>query len=542
MSKPDSGWQASLPGHRSPRWLTPLAVAALVVTAGWLALDAAAPRRLATIDEGQWLYYASAVRDGAVPYRDFWIQFGPVVLYAISGVWEVFGATVAAERWTVWALNGLALAAAGAGMALLTRSWRWAALAVLLLESNALICRALMINPAFLIRQCLPLLAIGLAALGWRSDRRAPFFAAGAVAGLALLTSQEVGLFGMAGLGAAALAACFLSPRSDVEASFGAPVALAVGAALPMGVWTVAALSMGGFGDYVSVSLVDTFAMVSAHQHQPLPGWRDLFAGPFRDRAGWMLAYLPFAVWVAVAGPVWRAWRRGDRALAALFVFACLLWSVNLGRSDRAHAAYAAGPTMALGIAVLANAAGVALRKSTAVAIVLVLASLWAASVDRQALLFSLGFQRTHLFTSDFPRSGGASIRVGHAARLRSMEAVMAERTEPGDPIFVTPHDPALYFLLRRANPTRFATPVFANRAEDRRGIVDDLDTRPPALIVRTRQGLLPGIDYDTYLGLLDPVFDRYCRDPHFRGPTEIWARRSDPRVPCADSATLPGR
>ncbi len=62
-----------------------LAAALLLVTAGLVLLDAVTPRRLATIDEGQWLFFARALMDGGVLYRDVWYQFGPLLLYPLVG-------------------------------------------------------------------------------------------------------------------------------------------------------------------------------------------------------------------------------------------------------------------------------------------------------------------------------------------------------------------------------------------------------------------------------------------------------------------------
>ncbi len=50
-------------------------------------------------DEGIIVYGAVRVMQGEIPYRDFWTQYSPGQLYALAGLFRIFGVQIAVERW-----------------------------------------------------------------------------------------------------------------------------------------------------------------------------------------------------------------------------------------------------------------------------------------------------------------------------------------------------------------------------------------------------------------------------------------------------------
>lgn len=506
-----------------------LALTALLVTAYLVFLDATAPRRLAPIDEAQWLFYAHAIDTGKVLYRDVWYQFGPLMLYPLVLAWTLFGKTLAVARLYFFAVNLLGLLIAGFALARITRSLLLTASGLLLLEANAFICRAEMINPSFLMRQCFPLLAITVAIGALRSGRRRSLLFAGLLAGIGVLVAQATGLFGLAAVGLAAL-----------TRSLRAATLITLGALLPGLAFCVVTWSQGALLEYVTCSFIDTLTMVGDHQHIPLPGIEaltepaakvrsflpgehELFTGFLPDQSWFLLTYLPFLLYACGAVLAWCGWRRDrDVSVLLVLVFALCSWSVNLGRSDRYHAAFAAGASIVLGIVLLARlrpvdpaAGGPApswlsnsARRSARVGLFLIVAVLGLTGLD-QIHLVHRSRSADGQFSSDFPLSGGARLPEAQAERFRTLCRAVAEQGDPQGTLYVLPHDPAFFFFTQLRNPTRFACPIFANHEKYRLEIARDLRQDPPLLLI-VDERRYPGIDYDYYLEYLAGFRDDY--------------------------------
>jgi len=531
--------------HDFLRWLQyVLALVLLLATFYLVWLDAFAPRWLCIVDEGQWLYYADALCRGQVLYRDVWYQFGPLLLYPLTAVWSIFGETLAIARAYFWGLNVLGLVVGGLALAYLTRSILLMAFGLFLLECNALICRAVMINPAFLIRQCFPLLAIILACNGFQSGRRCILWLAGLAGGTSLLLSQETGLFALAALALAALMRGFYwtsgitangstatssAASSDKETRIKAIIRLYLpilgGILVPMAVWSIYALFQGFLSAYLTTTFLDTFIMVNVHQSASLPNLNALLADDSLIQGWFFLTYLPCIIYASGVLLVWRRWRvRRDASLLMVLVFAALCWSINLGRSDIAHAAFGAGPAIIFGLALLVRnhdrmsltwkswrkTPGPNLRTPGRVLVILCLGIMLWSGGDRMLLFFNMAFCNGEVISNEFPLSGGAYTSKQQADRILGVtEAVLANSTQQ-DKLFVMSHDPMYYFFTQRKNATRFACPIFANRDCYRDEIVADLKGDPPRCIILNKGMRVGGIDYQYYFERIFPLLRKY--------------------------------
>ena len=546
------------------RWKRPrrhsiqaLAVLAIILTAVIVMLDALAPRRLEQIDEGQFLFYAHALTQGQVLYRDVWYQFGPLLVYGLVAAWSVFGKTVAVARAYFWVLNLLGLAAGGLVLARFTRSVLLTAVGVLLLESSSMICRVQMVNPSFLLRQCLPLLPLLLAAKGLSAEPKSQrsLFIAGVLGGLSLLVSQETGAFSLIAISAAvivrgmfpgaipyahpwALLARF--PRS-LRAPAGLLCPVLLGAALPIALWLVYTLLRGSLPTYLSATLIDTFTMVSEHQHRGLPGLDSLMGGEFGTTKGlrgflhyhgwFLLTYVPLAIYTVGAVAVWRSRRTlFAHELLLLLVFAVLCWSVNLGRSDRFHAAFAAGGAIVLGLALCSMRSTSKSERqehgsrSLRVFVAICLALVFWSGLDAPYRLFVLARREAATYSTSFPHSGGAKIPTQQATWFRLITAQVLEHSAKTDSLFVMPHDPALHFFTGLKNPTRFACPIFASTLQQRDEILEALTRDPPQCVVTNTGSFVGGIDYEYYIGPFRPMLRGY-RSVARIGSAEVWVR-----------------
>jgi hypothetical protein len=415
----------------------------------------------------------------------------------------------------------------------------------------------MMVNPMCLWRQCAPLPALVLGA-SWAASRRPALLGlSGTAAGTAVLVSQETGLFAVAALAAMILVVLL----SDWSSRGDAPDAIAVrrpatglslflfalGALLTLGSWCAIAAARGSLALYLRDTLGGTLGMVGAAQHHPLPAlsvWLRSTPEPsWGERAWFVMTYAPWTIFLFAGGPAWRRWRRcGDAAGLLLWVFAVLCWTVNLGRGDRFHAAYAAGPAVMLGLVALAPRQRVSLDPACARAawtlgtrlgagaIVLSLAFMGASTLDSVHWLHDIRTGREPGYSADVPFSGGARILAAQCARIQGLLAAVETHCGSREPIFAMPHDPMIYFFSQRENPTRFACAIFAGSERERAEIVSDLERRPPGCFLLDQGGRIESIDYDHYLEPIIPLLRDYRKLARV-GETEVWAHaRLQPR------------
>ena len=81
---------------------------------------------LSPYDEGLVVYGAQRVREGDVPYRDFWTLYAPGQLYVLAGLFEVFGASLLVERIYTNVVHVLIVVCAfRLAVRLTSPRWRW---------------------------------------------------------------------------------------------------------------------------------------------------------------------------------------------------------------------------------------------------------------------------------------------------------------------------------------------------------------------------------------------------------------------------------
>ena len=560
------------PSYRPPKytlmtWLIySLALSALLSTFYIIWLDATAPRMLQVIDEGQWLYYADALSNGQVLYRDVWYQFGPLLLYPLVTVWSILGKTLATARAYFWMLNVIGLAAGGCALMRFTQSVLLTSLGILFLQINAMNCRVIMINPPFLMRQCFPLVVLALACNGLRYCHRRSLWLAGIAGGTSMLLSQETGLFALCALVLAALikglygnqpisqngsAATSDALSSMVTSRIRASTCLLGpilgGALVPLALWFGYASFKGILPAYFTATFLDTFSMVNDYQHKSLPTWNALLGinngisvsgRHLIDLRCWfLLTYLPLLIYITAGLEAWRRWRtRGDVSLFSLLVFTMLCWTVNLGRSDYVHAAFAAGPAIILGFTILSQhnkqvrlthasehgASGPIFRYAGSFVTLLCLCIMLWSGLFYLKMLYTIARVEKKLFTSNFPLSGGALIPRRQAQQIRAITEAVLANSDQDDTLFAIPHDPKFYFFTQLRNATRFACPIFTNRESYRDEIVADLKRGPPRCIIFDTEGRDTGIDYEYYLEKILPLLSQY-RVVKRVGTIQIW-------------------
>ncbi len=425
------------------------------------------------MEEGFMLVFPELVLEGQVPNRDFLHLYGPGSLWALAGVFKVFGTALATER----AVGFLQQLGVVFGIFALLRPWgRWVAAA-----GGAI--AAVILVPA-----------IGLTALAWTGGlalglwalncalvaparRRRMLVVAGLLAGAALLYRPDLLL--AIGLSAAVL-------WGGMER--GERLRLAAAFAVGLSPYLVH-LAMAGIGNVVEGLIVQPVFELRAGRSLPFPPSWSHFDG-FLQRAGaliepsWPLPAPPtpaqLSLWLGLliaanAALVFMgvgAARRGNRRLLALALFSAGLLPQAIQRADSTHLAWVSCVPLGLLPAALIEAQRTwrphwgALRAGAAAAAVPVVATLvlaptfvWGVYADYVGRSFGL----SEIEAGTIRRGD----RVFHYGRLDAVAAVgdllpdVERITQPGDSLFVgtgdlrkTPYSEAfLYYLLPELDP-----------------------------------------------------------------------------------------
>jgi len=384
-------------------WRQLTAVACLAVGAGMMHL--AAP--VMPYDGGISASSGTFIRHGLVPYRDFWLLYGPLSGYLVA-------AALLAAPPTVGLLRALGLATvvaqATAGYALIrdqTTSVIAAAIAVLAAAAPMYFLRLDVSAWPLAMAFALPALVVA------RSDRpRAPLVA-GLLVGATFLSRLDVG-------GYVLISLLLVYRKPATLAGF-----LAV--AVPFGLIAVLLVPVGAlFEQLVWYPLVGT-QLYRAVSLEASPD------GPGAQVASILVGWLPRAAILLTGGLVALRRRRG---LGALTLFALLCQLQTLGRADLSHLAQAAGPALLLTAAWFPQRPRRRWAWSVGFATV--------ASGQVALLLLSLGWLAVP--TSTYERDLGTAVD-----RIRPL-------TAPGETIFVG----------LTANRYTFANPLLAYYLADR--------------------------------------------------------------------------
>jgi len=497
-------------------------------------------------EDGQHLAWADALANGGFHGSDIFCLYGPLFDWSVVWIWKLFGRSVSA-----WHLH-VGLTEALAWLAFLP-------LAALFLRRRWLLLPLALFVPHLSLRIGLAFASLAFLLRHGRNGSTADAFAAGLLAGIALLYSQE---FGAAVLVCGALLFTLRTTPKAIAAWAGAaalalvPLLLFYARAGALGAMLgdlvgYPSLLMAGFGNLPFPSLRAT---------TPWPLWPE---GP--DARLMREFYAIPAVLVIALGAClprraphppsplrWIARLRADLAShphllepALLAIFGLAAFRTALGRSDQMHLYAVAAPSillLAIGADRLLDRArqrpgGVAFQLALGGTLV-ALAGFATGTAAAGAFHLRSAWQTA----AGLARGGGFYRGDGSVNRV---VAWLGANTGPTDTFYALPNEAALYFLTGRPAPTRFVVShqmvTDAHRAE----ALADLRAAPPRYVVWNDAALrLDGIGDEVVLGpaLWDWIHAHY--EPHERiGGMRIWEwsgdgepaampRRSDPSSP----------
>lgn len=446
-------------------------------------------------ETGLYLGNIHALFQGKVPYRDIFMQFGPLNDYLPALCLKLFGPTLYTLR-AYFFFSAILTVLVGwllARRCLGTRPFWYAAALVLVYE---------VFNPRWSVywgglRHLWGLLVV-LALLGSLESPRPRrwLFLAGLLCALALLTSIEVGLF------ATAAAGLFLVIQARHErlpwAGFWRRLlALAGGWALVMLPFLAYYSMAGALGEYLRIAFYDV-----PFNHMAKFGQKHLIAlGPAdfapRSLLAWAFSanckmYIPFAAFALGAWLCLKAWRAGSfgpwhSRVFLLLAYGLPLYLVSFRQFGGPQSQSGFTAPIILGLMLLERLyvqlraaprpAGTWPRAWRGGALLAALVYLLMAQNmvhggllgfigDKRADYARLGRHHPNLTPLEVPGAGGVWTTKKEAAEIIPVVEFLRRHTRPGEPIIVLPEAGAYHFLADRPNPLRFSTTAMAYTTE----------------------------------------------------------------------------
>ena len=152
-------------------------------------------------DEGLVAFGAQRVRDGAVPYRDFWTMYGPGAFYTGAALYDLFGIDLLPIRivgWVAKAASALAIGALSARAASPALKWPAAGVALAMLIAVD--------QPAFPVFPALALILWAFVLIGRPEKSTLQLAMAGVLIGAAAAYRHDLGAYACIAAAAALLA------------------------------------------------------------------------------------------------------------------------------------------------------------------------------------------------------------------------------------------------------------------------------------------------------------------------------------------------
>jgi len=474
-------------------------------------------------EEGEMLAWADVVLRGGALSRDVFCLYGPLATWSVAFLFRVFGPSIVV--WRAW-IYGASAAGLVAAYLLLRGLLRTRTAALVATLAIGLVCSTAIPGMSWSASR----VGLGLGALAclcraYGADPRRWLAATGALLGLALLYSQEVGV----ACALAVVAALALRPDRVRVLAWTA----AGGAALlaPAVAYIAAQGALAATIDNLFV-----FPRIRVLGFGALP-----FPALALARETLVAYFVPVVLGVSgiATAARWLGGERGARVGVelALFVFGALLFAAALSRPDTNHFAFAAPPALVLlaglveDAALLAASRAVALaaRAAGAAAVALAAAALapwwsWAGGN-----LFSFAAPIPADFrTLNLDRAGGALVPDGLGDQLEQLVAAVRDRTAPDEPIWVFPNEALIYYLADRPQATRFPLALFAVTRAQRLELVAELErTRPRYAVVWLHPIAVDGIVYEQALPeVVDYMVANYVPEARF-GTVGLLRRKS---------------
>ena len=401
--------------------------------------------------------------------------------------------------------------------------------------------------------------SVAAVALFWLALVRRRQWAAvlsGALAGIALFFSYEIGMYTIGGALAASIALLFVSRRVEWPGlqPLRAAIGFLLGVLLGCAPFVVYLASRNALGDFAQVSFVGIPNIIDAVWSLPFPDLvtmfrRDLNLHTLADFVLWEKFHLilsPLTIAIAAVYYLQRVIRKRtdmlDHALMVLTAFAAIAQRTAFGRAEFRHqyfAAFLVGPLLIL-LALLAARAlrtvwqegeeGTRAFVTTISLAALMIAGVlfWIPDLVDARINDLVNYQRRVLRVAHDPHADEVAQRIHEVSN--AIHDLVPRRN---DPIFDFSNQPAFYFFADRPNPTRFYQVPIASPRVYEEEVITALQATRPRVVIRTSpesfdefDGISNTLRAPAIASYLD---DTYRFDRVIRG-VELWTRRTDAR------------
>lgn len=467
------------------------------------------------VEDGVFLAYSQSIFDGGVYGRDFFSEYGPMMIYPLVWSMKLLGKTVVTERVYTYLLN---LAAYVAVAVLLYRSLKSRTLFIIAAVAFFFIYPPFSYTGphASFFRWAVGL--IPLVILHWRggNNTKGLNLLAGMVAGQGFLFSFEVGVSAAAAVTGYHL---FQAARNSLWRPAGTSIGLFVLgfllSLLPLGIyfWLRGALLDIAANIYSAPKLY-----MLGFGALPFPPPSDLFR--VSSCLGALFFYWPLFVFIVISlrivpAAILRRSTVQDTFLLSLLLYGIVLFRSALGRSDDYHLYMVSQPAFLLLFlsidAALIHARGTAeVSKFVRMLPSLLLCGMTVLVVMATPLLKSkiafvvreLGSVQKKMTRVQMAGSvpellrGGIDFDARTAASLKVIGPFLNSHMQQGDLVYFFPGEPAFYFLFDRANPTLYPAAYSAATAAQRQALIRQLEEKKPRYVVYSLRTWRPdGID-----------------------------------------------
>ncbi len=444
------------------------------------------------IDEGQYAAWVRHMSHGKLPYRDIYIQYGPLQIYIPLLVMVIFGQSMFYIRFV--SVIGIFLGIC-VGLVVVKQLKSHPLPQVLIMTFFVLL-------PGVHIRHWIGILCLLVIVRAFEKHSRFYAFLSGVLVTISLLYSLEVGIFLLFLIGSYIL---FKWARNNNRVIFIPMIrALLLGILLPVTFFVFIAMQQGWLVSFLQTSqeVLISLSGVNLPNGQGLP---DIFAGYQATISPidilrflfskamlfyWSLLFLLLCMSIAVIRFILKKATQEDSIVFLIMCFGLLTYASIVGRSGHY---FLVVPMVLLS---LGHFISLLFQESSKDRFKRILGVVFLFLFILYGLRHLTIFRFTQFFHPPATRSLDTTVsRVAPLAVSKSqandileLQEFFNENTGPTDTVFVLNNLPALYFLLDRQNATRYDLPLLAFSREKRLEIVSSLQQHPPLYIIEDKE------------------------------------------------------